>query len=178
MGLALVALLISAESSAFADEAGGSTGTSPINLALFDPVQIIPRGKSIEGFRFNLIYGRNANMTGFDLGLVNFSDGKMVGVQFGAFGWDKGDVTGWQYNFLGNITGGKATGLQMGFLNLTDEALGVQWGAVNIAEAPTGLQFSVVNVANDLKGLQLGLVNVAKNGFLPIFIIFNFNFKD
>ena len=41
-----------------------------------------------------------------------------------------------------------------------------------------GLQLGIVNYAERLnKGLQIGLVNIAANGFLPVFIITNFNFE-
>ena len=36
----------------------------------------------------------------------------------------------------------------------------------------------IVNWAESLNGLQLGIVNFAKNGFLPVFPIFNFHFND
>jgi len=50
--------------------------------------------------------------------------------------------------------------------------------AFNYAKEVTGLQLGVVNYAERLnKGLQLGLVNIAKNGFLPVFVIVNFNFS-
>jgi hypothetical protein len=39
-----------------------------------------------------------------------------------------------------------------------------------------GLQLGLVNLTDNLTGLQIGLANVAKNGFLPVFVIFNFHF--
>ena len=53
--------------------------TMPIQLSLFTPVQIFSDTTSIAGFRFNLLYGRNADMTGFDLGLVNHTTGSVQG---------------------------------------------------------------------------------------------------
>ncbi len=38
----------------------------PVQLSLFNPVQIVPESQSISGIRFNLIYGKNVNVTGFD----------------------------------------------------------------------------------------------------------------
>ena len=52
----------------------------------------------------------------------------------------------------------------------------VQAGAVNYTETAEGLQISVVNWTETLYGVQIGLLNFAKNGFLPIFPFFNFNF--
>jgi hypothetical protein len=43
----------------------------PIQLALFNPVQIAPEESSIIGVRLSLLYGKNANMNGLQLGLIN-----------------------------------------------------------------------------------------------------------
>jgi hypothetical protein len=135
----------------------------PIQLSLFNPIQIVPESQSISGFRFNLIYGKNTNVTGFDLGLVNQSTGIQNGVQWGGVNLTDGGVTGWQSGFV-NISKGNSVGLQTGTVNYHQ-------GHFN------GLQFSVVNYAATLKGLQLGLVNIiGKGGFLPVFPLFNFDF--
>ena len=36
------------------------------------------------------------------------------------------------------------------------------------------VQLGFINITNEIKGFQFGFVNIAKNGFLPIFPIFNF----
>ena len=36
----------------------------PINLAIWDTVQIVNRDESVEGFRLSLLYTRNLNVTG------------------------------------------------------------------------------------------------------------------
>jgi hypothetical protein len=46
-------------------------------------------------------------------------------------------------------------------------------GIVNYASRIEGVQFGLVNVTEHLHGVQIGLVNVARNGFLPVFLIFN-----
>ena len=136
---------------------------NPIQLALVNPIQIVPESQSINGFRFNLIYGKNANVTGFDLGLANQTTGKEVGVQWGLVNFTDGGFTGWQDSFV-NITKGMSVGLQSGGVNYHD-------GYFN------GLQISIVNYAATLKGLQIGLINIiGKGGFLPVFPIFNFDF--
>ena len=136
---------------------------NPIQLALVNPIQIVPESQSINGFRFNLIYGKNANVTGFDLGLANHTTGKEVGVQWGLVNFTDGGFTGWQDSFV-NITKGMSVGLQSGGVNYHD-------GYFN------GLQISIVNYAATLKGLQIGLINIiGKGGFLPVFPIFNFDF--
>lgn len=137
--------------------------SSPFQLALFDPIQIVPNHESISGVRLNLIYSKNANVTGLDLGLVNVTTGKEVGVQWGGVNVTDGGFTGWQSAFV-NISRGNFEGLQTSWVNYHD-------GHFN------GLQFSIVNYAATLKGLQLGLINIiGSGGFLPVFPIFNFDF--
>jgi len=89
----------------------------PINLALFNPVQIVPETEDVNGLRLSLLYGKNRNMTGLDVSLVGVNSGLFQGVQLGLVSWVE-------------------------------------------------------------DGLQIGLLNFAKNGFLPFFPIFNFNFDD
>jgi hypothetical protein len=136
---------------------------NPINLALFNPVQIFPENTSVAGLRFNLIYGKNVNVTGLDLGLVNKTTGEQAGVQWGFVNLIDGGFKGWQAGFI-NVTNGSSLGLQTAAVNY-------HLGHFN------GLQFSIVNYAATLKGLQIGLINViGKGGFLPVFPIFNFDF--
>jgi hypothetical protein len=132
----------------------------PIQLSLFNPIQIFPESSSIAGFRFNLIYGKNANVTGLDLGLVNQTTGA---VQWGGLNLTDGGFKGWQAGFV-NISKGSSLGLQTAGVNY-------HLGHFN------GLQFSIVNYAATLKGLQIGLINIiGKGGFLPVFPFFNFDF--
>jgi len=135
----------------------------PIQLSLFNPIQIFPENSSISGLRINLIYGKNANVTGLDLGLVNQTTGTQTGVQWGGLNLNDNGFKGWQLGFV-NITKGSSLGLQTAAVNY-------HLGHFN------GLQFSIVNYAATLKGLQIGLINViGKGGFLPVFPIFNFDF--
>ena len=136
---------------------------NPIQLSLFNPVQIVPENESVSGLRLNLIYTKNADVTGFDLGLVNKTTGKQLGVQWGFVNLTDGGFTGWQAGAV-NVTSGSSVGLQTGWVNY-------HMGHFN------GLQFSIVNYSATLKGLQLGLINIiGKGGFLPVFPIFNFDF--
>ena len=135
----------------------------PIQLSLFTPIQIVPESESVSGFRFNLIYGKNANVTGLDLGLVNKSTGMQEGVQWGGVNLTDGGVTGWQNGFV-NVSKGSSVGLQTGGVNYHQGHF-------------HGLQFSIVNYAATLKGLQLGIINIiGEGGFLPVFPLFNFDF--
>jgi len=136
---------------------------NPIQLSLFNPVQIVPENESISGLRLSLIYTKNVNVSGFDLGLVNVTTGKQLGVQWGGVNITEGGFTGWQSAFV-NVSHGDFVGLQTSWVNYHD-------GYFN------GLQFSIVNYTETLKGLQLGLINIiGKGGFLPVFPIFNFDF--
>jgi len=135
----------------------------PISLGLFTPVQIVPEGQGVSGFRFSLIYGKNAFVRGFDLGLVNELSGGLSGVQWGFVSIVKGDVVGWQWNFV-TLDGGTFEGLQMGFYNQ--------------ARHVKGLQLGIVNHVETMEGVQIGLINIIqKGGMLPVFPIFNFSFK-
>jgi hypothetical protein len=135
----------------------------PIQLSLFNPIQIFPDNTSIAGLRFNLIYGKNVNVTGLDLGLVNQTTGTQTGVQWGGVNLTDGGFKGWQAGFV-TVSKGSSLGLQTGAVNY-------HLGHFN------GLQFSIVNYAATLKGLQIGLINViGEGGFLPVFPIFNFDF--
>jgi len=136
---------------------------NPIQLSLFNPVQIVPENESVSGIRLNLIYTKNVNVTGFDWGLVNKTTGKQLGVQWGFVNLVDGGFTGWQSGAV-NVTYGGSVGLQTGWVNYHS-------GYFN------GLQFSIVNYSATLKGLQLGLINIiGEGGFLPVFPIFNFDF--
>ena len=121
----------------------------PIQVALFNPIQIFPEDNNIEGFRLNLLYGRNASVQGLDVGLVNHTTkGLSKGVQFGLFGMVDSDFTGLQINVV-NVTKGKFEGLQFGF----------------------------VNFAESIKGLQIGFVNIInQGGAFPVFPIVNWSF--
>jgi hypothetical protein len=136
---------------------------SPIQIALVNPVQLVPESNSITGLRINLIYGKNNNVTGIDWGFVNVTTGDQLGAQWGLVSINEKNFNGWQNNFV-SITRGNFLGVQTGFVSYN-------------AGKMTGLQFSIFNYAASLNGLQLGLINViGEGGFLPVFPIFNFSF--
>ncbi len=131
----------------------------PIQLALFNPIQIVPENESISGFRLSLLYGCNKNMTGFDWGLVTRTSGNLLGVQWGFVGLVDGSSEGWQSNAV-SITNGAFKGLQMGIYTSANHVNGVQFG--------------LINSTGSMKGIQLGLLNFIKQGgFMPIFPIIN-----
>ena len=151
--------------------------SKPIQLSLVTPVQIVPEDQAVGGFRFNLLYGRNAARTGFDIGLVNHTrPGDLVGVQFGIVGLSDGGMTGWQNNWV-NITEAAMQGVQTGLFNSEGSGEGVQFGAVNLADFHNGLQLAIVNYTRTLHGIQIGLVNIIKEGgAFPVFPIANWSF--
>jgi hypothetical protein len=136
---------------------------SPIQLALFTPIQIFPENYSISGVRLNLLYGRNVAVTGVDFGLINHTtSGETVGFQWGGIGLADGDFVGWQDNVVNVVR---------------NDFEGFQWGLVNYANHASGFQLGLVNYAVTLHGLQIGLVNVIKQGGqFPVFPIINWSF--
>ncbi len=141
----------------------GFAQSKPINVALFDPIQIFPESTPIAGLRINLIYGNNVSMLGLDWGLVNaVGHGGMTGVQWGA----------------ANIDDGNVLGFQAGLVNLAKRNVeGFQYGWVNIGEHVSGFQLGLVNYAGSMKGLQIGIINIIKTGGqFPVFPIVNWSF--
>jgi len=131
----------------------------PIQISLFNPVQLVNEDKEIVGFRLNLIYGRNTSVTGLDLGLVNrTTSGTSKGVQFGFVGFNDSDFIGFQHSFV-SVNKGNTKGLQLGMVNYATQMTGVQIGLVNYC-------------THMKKGLQIGLVNIIREGgafgFFPI----------
>lgn len=155
VGVTILGLII------FSSVASGQS--SPIQLSLVTPIQIVPEGQSVGAFRFNLIYGRNTQVTGLDLGLVNHNTaGVSKGVQWGIVALVDADFNGWQGHWV-NLTEGRVEGLQTGLYNT--------------ASSMSGVQLGVVNHAGKMYGLQIGLVNIIKTGGqFPVFPIVNWSF--
>jgi hypothetical protein len=142
---------------------GAAAEEHPIQLSLFNPIQIFPETDAITGVRLN-IYGKNTTLTGLDLGFIHhLTTGHSKGVQFGLVGWVEADMSGWQ-NCMVNINKGTFTGLQWGTVNYTGHAKGMMLGFVNYAES--------------MHGLQIGLVNIIREGagFFPVLPIINWSF--
>ncbi len=137
--------------------------SKPVQLALFNPIQIFPENTSIAGIRLSLIYGKNASVSGIDWGLVNHTT--------------SGTSLGWQSGLVG-INASNFVGLQSNFVNVNDRnAEGVQFGFYNQAGHMSGLQFGFINHAGSIKGLQIGLINIIKSGGqFPVFPIVNWSF--
>jgi hypothetical protein len=159
-------------------------GTKPIQLSVFNPVQMVPESESIKGVSLDLFYTVNQDFTGFGLSFlgVNQANGNTAGVQWGLGNWDKGYVHGWQAGivnyarerFVGfqegwvNVTEGDFTGVQMGLVNWTEGYFhGWQAGAFNYTVGRfVGLQSGWINMSKgQSSGVNLGLVNFAEGSF-------------
>ena len=150
----------------------------PINLSLFNPVQIVKEDQAVTAFRFSLIYGVNTDLTGVDLSLVGINKGSVTGVAFTGVSITEGSFTGWQSGWLASITNGEFTGLQDGIYTHAGSGSGVQLGLLNTADEFSGLQFGFVNITETMtSGLQIGLINIIKNKEkLKLFPIVNWKF--
>ena len=157
--------------------AASAQETKPVNLALWDPVQIFNRDYAIHGVRLNVIYGNNAGVKGVDLGLANWVTGDVTGIQLGIINMTTGDFTGWQGGTAQKVDG-FMTGIQSAWIaSLNEGGKGLQIGGVTVSKDFTGVQLGIVNYAVKFHGIQLGLINIIKQGgMLPFFPIFNFSF--
>ena len=72
----------------------------PIQIAVWDPVQIFDSTTSIHGIRFNLLYGVNRDIYGIDFGLVQKLNGNMKGWQTGCVNLIEGNMEGFQQGFV------------------------------------------------------------------------------
>jgi hypothetical protein len=140
-----------------------------LQLAIFNPCQLIPENESIKGVSLDLIYVANRDVTGFSYTFfgVNKATGDVKGVEWGLGNWVEGSVNGWQAGFL-NRAGTRFVGFQEGVLNITKGDLtGVQLGPINWAEGFVhGAQAGLFNYSTGrFIGLQGGAVNVSKGEF-------------
>lgn len=132
---------------------------NPVQLALFTPIQIVPETKSVDAFRFSLIYSVNQSVKYVDLGLVNVTKGAgSQGIQWAFVAINEGDFTGWQSALFSSSKSGK----------------GLQWSTINMSDSWHGLQLGLVNYAMQINGVQIGLINIIKKGgMFPVFPIVN-----
>jgi hypothetical protein len=135
----------------------------PFQLALVDPIQIVPASQSISGIRLTLLWTKNVDVTGFDFSFIaGQTTGNFKGLQLMPVGIVEKDLLGIQADMVA-ITGGTMKGAQLGFFNK--------------AKRVEGLQLGFVNYTGTINGLQIGLVNIIeKGGWLPVMVIVNGHF--
>jgi len=148
----------------------------PIQLSLWENVQLYDSSTSIQGIRLS-VYGVNQEVCGIDCGLILNVKGDMKGRQAGIVNLVGGDVTGSQRGFV-NLLEGDFFGWQTGGVNINKgQTVGLQAGLFNSTNDLRGLQFGFVNFTETLYGIQIGIVNINNSGtpfkFLPIV---NFSF--
>lgn len=140
---------------------------TPIELALFPPLQLPGTEFGVKGIRLSVV-GSNRELRGIDLGVI----GNLTNVQFkglaiaGLFNHNSGGATivGLQLAALANINSGPS------------DVYGLQIAAFNSAVNVYGLQLGLINVATQLHGVQIGLVNINKTGLFHVSPIINASF--
>jgi hypothetical protein len=150
----------------------------PIQLGLFNPIQLFPADDSVCGLRFNLLYCDNVDMTGLSL-----SSGwtrttlDMKGIQLGPVNWVDGVSYGWQVGLL-NYTSGHSGGLDTSVVNINAEGkTGIQIGVTNWGKSFFhGWQIGLVNYLNGrFMGFETGFTNIIREDFSGLQIgTFNF----
>lgn len=153
--------------------------SAPLQLAVWNPIQVLGEGVSVAGLRLSVISGANHDVVGLDLsGIAALTRGDQSGLQIALYGGVDGDLTGWQVGGLANDVDGLARGLQTaGAYNRAGEAVGLQLSAaLNQTRRVRGLQISLINWTDELDGVQIGLINVNRRGRIPFLPVFNFDF--
>ena len=108
----------------------GAEETKPIQLAIFDPIQLVPKEDSIKGVRLSLFYTANKDVTGLSFAWmgVNRATGDVNGIEWGLGNIVEGSSYGWQAGVV-NYVRERFVGLQYGITNITQGDLtGVEWG--------------------------------------------------
>ena len=149
------------------------------------------------------IWGDSVNHHGAQFNMINLAQ-ELNGVQIGLLGilegadGNRSELSGVQMNLvnvsetlLGFQTGlfnksGRLNGMQSGFVNLAYQ--GLQFGLVNVfnskqkfkgvdySQTDARIQVGIYNHSSN-SAFQIGAINYNKNGFLPVFIFFNFSIK-
>ena len=159
-------------------------GFTPVQLALWRPVQIFAAKRDVYGLRVDIGLGDNDHVFGLDIGIVNLSN-EAAGLEIGAINYADDGFAGLQVSGLGNWVsgGGKMYGLQLAPLNFAGNAWGFQvgvlnfvWelfgrgrargfqiGALSFADVVVGAQLGAIELTGELNGMQVGAVNVAQD---------------
>jgi hypothetical protein len=155
------------------------TPSTPVQLALWNPIQVFHERTSVTGLRLILISGVNKDVIGLDLlGIASLTRGDQIGAQLGFYDHVGGNLTGWQLGIFANDVEGRVRGFQSAAIsNQATEGNGFQLAALlNRTKHMRGLQVSLVNWTDELDGVQLGLINVNRKGPVPFLPFLNFGF--
>ena len=172
----------------FLASANMASAETPFQFAA--PNHNSPKDPNVNGVRFSIFYGKNESVRGVDFGLLSLSETSNLSGLGLVLGMGKvtGGMSGGAAISLINVHSGSDTGLNaafinriksaenavdVGFVNIADGATMVDVGGLNVSKRSTA-QLGFINVTQEIKAFQFGFVNIAKNGFLPVFPIFNF----
>jgi len=178
--LGLIGLLFTCAAVEASETEEETTHMTPLQVSVWNPVQLAPEDWDVCGLRLNLPYGNNRDVHGIDIGIANNVTRSVIGIQIGIQNqiedWKHifGIVSGGEQHLTGvqlgswNRCWGSVTGLQIGGYNLSGRLKGAQLlGTFNDASGFDGVQFGLFNSANrlpfrtDSRGLQLGVWNCA-----------------
>jgi len=84
----------------------GPTKVTPLQLAIWNPVQLVPEDWDVYGLRLSLLHGKNDHVYGLDAGFENFAT----------------EMNGIQVALAGNVAIGRMTGIQLGLVNIIKES--------------------------------------------------------
>lgn len=170
--VSFVFLIVSVNS--FAAEKGFDAG--PIQLSLYNPLQLIPEDFDVYGLRLTFPYGVNNSVYGLDFGVWNDLRGSLRGIGFASLVSDcRGSMYGINTGGIANITDGDNVGWSIaGVYNYAGTVKGLQSTiAYNEAKNVAGVQLALVNYCEDMSGFQLGIVNICKDQWIPFTILLN-----
>ncbi len=153
-----------------------------------------PEDPDVNGVRLSILHGKNQSVRGLDVGLLSLSEtsnlsgvslvlgiGKVTGemsdgLAISLINLHTGRDTGINAAFINRVNSVES-GLNFGFVNIADGTTMVDVGGLNVSSRSTA-QVGFINITKEITGFQFGFVNIAKNGFLPVFPIFNFPKRD
>jgi hypothetical protein len=149
-----------------------------------------PSDPVVNGVRMSFLYGKNDSTSGLDLGLLSMSEsarfsglGLIMGVSkitqdmesaavFSLISYHTGRDSGMNGAFV-NLLNDTSGAFNLGFVIIADGETLVDLGGFNKSKSSTA-QIGFLNMTDEIKNFQFGFLNMAKNGFLPIFPVFNF----
>ncbi len=162
------------------DTGMNTIGYAPFQLSIFSPIAFPIEEDNIEGFRFNIIYGKNKSVSGIDIGIIQHTTERSEGFQLGVFNCGN-TMNGLQLSMVGNETKiNNGVQISTGF-NISTESNGLQIAPVlNFANSINGQQITFgANFAKEINGPQISfLFNKAYTVIGPQLAIFNISKKE